>query len=165
MFTENRTNGHFQTVKSKGNKKPTSKRKTANKPKFGKVKGKEKIVAGLFFFLSVCGLFISLPHIATELSKHTNTSLLFSGILAIIIDFGMIASKVNIALTKKSVGLSYGIVLTCTAISIILNCSAFLSHSETIWQISISCIFGVFIPVYILTLSYIGVKLVSGQKD
>src|SRR5690606_23076489 len=150
---ENRINATEKTSKGKAKSRPAGKRSKPNKPKFGKVKGKEKIVATMFFFLSVCGLFISLPHIATELSKHTHTSLLFSGILAIVIDFGMIASKINIALTKKSVLLSYGIVLTCTAISIILNCSAFLENAMTIWQSIISCIFGIFIPLYILTLS------------
>lgn len=148
-------------VKSKAPRKAP--RKASTKP----LRRAEKVQVGVFFGLALCGLCVSLPHIASEVGQLTGSGLFASWLVALVIDAGMVACKAYI--TDGACGLNrlvaWVTLATCTLVSCILNCHAFLAHSsDTFFGSFMSVFFGGFIPLFVVGLSFMGSAILLGHK-
>ncbi len=154
MASETMTNGmakRFNVTKAKSKAK-ASKRKLRNSD-IGR--------AAAFFGLSVCGLVVSLPHLASEVNLLTGSGVFAAWFLAIIVDCGMIATKAHLSANGSNKRLAWSIVGACTGVSIVLNSHAFLAHSSTTFGQVAAVGFGMFLPLFILSLSYMGSEILN----
>lgn len=147
-------------TKVKGNRKPKSKPITHNR----KLCKGEKVRAAAFFILACAGLAVSLPHLASEVNALTGAGLLASWFLAIVIDCGMIATKAHLSAHGANKNVAWAIVASCTGLSIILNSHAFLEHANTTFGSVMAIGFGVFLPMFILALSYMGSEILNKRQ-
>lgn len=157
------TNGTMErfSVKSKASKSKVSK---ANKPSGRKLKRAEIGRAIAFFTLAVCGLVVSLPHLASEVNLLTGSGALAAWFLAIIVDCGMIATKAHLSANGSNKNIAWSIVGACTGLSIVLNSHAFLAHASTLFGQCAAIGFGIFLPLFILSLSYMGSEIFNGKR-
>jgi hypothetical protein len=151
-------NGRSYATKTvKASKVKASKART-HKPKL--TRG-DKVRASAFFALAVCGLGVSLPHLASELGQLTGTTDVASWLVAIIIDLGMCATKAYLSIDGRKYQVAWTVVSACTVVSIMLNSHAFLAHSVGTFGQVAAIGFGIFLPLFILALSYLGSEILS----
>src|SRR6516164_11433663 len=125
----------------------------------------ERIRAAAFFALSGAGLAVSLPHLAGEVNTLTGASAAAAWFLAIIIDCGMIVCKAHLsAQTSTNRAIAWAIVSACTLVSMVLNSHAFVEHASTTFGTCAAVGFGVFLPVFILSLSYMGAEILHRKR-
>src|SRR5262245_44429331 len=139
-----------------------------------KVKGKVKVKKtlstgdywrdGIFFALAGAGLGVSLPHLASEVSLLTGAGAAASWFLAITIDLGLCATKAHISAGGPAPEVSWTVLSACTVLSIALNCHAFLAHCDGDFGMVAAIGFGMFLPLFILALSYLGSEILLGHK-
>lgn len=121
--------------------------------------------AGAFFVLAVAGLGVSLPHLASEIGLLTGSAALSAWLVAIVIDLGMCATKAHLSAEGPSKNVAWSVLGSCTLVSIVLNCHAFLAHSVGTFGAVAAVGFGVFLPLFILALSYLASEILLGHKD
>jgi hypothetical protein len=148
--------------------RPETTRKTVRKAK-PKISGRklargEKIRAAAFFSLACAGLTVSLPHLASEVYGLTGAGAMAAWFLAIVIDLGMIATKAHLSAHGANKGVAWSIVGSCTLVSIVLNCHAFLAHATQGFGTVAAVGFGVFLPLFILALSYMGSEILNRKQ-
>lgn len=142
------------------NERKASKSK-ASKPKTKRVSKKaytrsELSRVSAFGAVALCGLGVSLPHLASEVSALTGASGLAGWFLALTIDAGMIFTKCHVsAAGANNRRVSYAVIAACTLLSMILNAHAFVSHAETGFGIVMGVVFGLFLPAFITACSYL----------
>jgi hypothetical protein len=147
-------------VKVKGK----AKGKAKAKPTTRKLRSGEKIRAGAFFALAICGLMVSLPHLASEVALLTGAGALATWLVAVVIDLGMIVCKAHLSADGHNRVVAWAIVASCTFVSIVLNCHAFLAHADAGFGQVAAVGFGCFLPLFILALSYMGSEILNGKR-
>lgn len=150
------------TVASKRISIKTSKLKSKTSRK--RLKRSEVLRATSFFGLAVCGLAVSLPHLASEIDQLTGASALAAWFLAVVIDCGMIATKAHLSANGHNKRVAWSVVASCTGLSIVLNSHAFLAHAGTTFGTVAAIGFGVFLPLFILALSFLGSEILNGKR-
>lgn len=149
------------TSKSKTSKATgTTTRKVRKGLKMGEV-----IRAVAFFGLAGAGLAVSLPHLASEVAALTGAGSAAAWFTAIIIDLGLCASKAHLSAKGPKAGIAWSVVIACTLLSVVLNCHAFLAHAEGTFGAVASIGFGVFIPLFVLAMSYLASEIILQHKD
>jgi hypothetical protein len=141
----------------------------ASKPKASpshkrKLSKGDKIRAGSFFALAVCGLAVSLPHLSDEIGLLTGSLAFASWLVAVVIDLGMVATKAHLSAQGPSKTVAWTVLGSCTLVSIVLNCHAFHTHATVGFGQVAAIGFGVFLPLFNLALSYLGSEILLGKK-
>jgi hypothetical protein len=156
------------TQTSKASKSKASKSKatgtTTRKVRKG-LKTGEVVRAAAFFGLAGAGLAVSLPHLASEVAALTGASGAAAWFTAIIIDLGLCASKAHLSAKGPKPVIAWSVVVACTLLSVVLNCHAFLAHAEGTFGAVASVGFGVFIPLFVLAMSYLASEIILQHKD
>jgi len=125
----------------------------------------ERIRAGAFFALAGAGLAVSLPHLAGEVYSLTGAGMVAAWFLAIVIDAGMIACKAHLsAHNGANRAIAWTIVASCTLVSMVLNSHAFLEHASTTFGAAAAIGFGTFLPLFIVSLSYMGAEILHRKR-
>lgn len=121
--------------------------------------------AAAFFVLAVCGLTVSLPHLASEIGLLTGSGLLSAWLISVVIDCGMVATKAHLSARGPNRAVAWLVLGACTGVSIVLNCHAFVTHSTPGFGTAAAILFGIFLPLFNLALSYLGSAILLGHKD
>jgi hypothetical protein len=141
--------------------KKSAKRKAAKRPSKKSYTQSEKIRVGAFASVALCGLAVSLPHLATEIELLTGASPMAAWFLAVVIDIGMIVTKAHLSCSQSNWMVAYSVVGACTGLSILLNSHAFYAHANCLYGQCAAIIFGAFLPLFILALSYLASEILN----
>lgn len=114
-----------------------------------------------FATVALCGLAVSLPHLASEVTTLTGAATFAGWFLAIIIDAGMVITKAHLSCNGPKKGIAWGVVGACTFISIVLNSHAFYAHSTGTFGQVAAIGFGIFLPLFILAMSYLATETLN----
>lgn len=150
------------TKGSKGSSK-ASKGTTTKKTKKGLKRG-EIIRAAAFFGLAAAGLAVSLPHLASEVALLTGAGGAAAWFTAIVIDLGLCASKAHLSANGPKRWVAWSVVSACTLLSVVLNAHAFLAHATDGFGQGMAVAFGVFIPLFVVAMSYLASEIVLQHK-
>ena len=145
---------------SKASKAP-AKRKASK----AKLTRGEWLRAAAFFGLALCGLGVSLPHLASEIGMLTGAGIVSAWLVSVVIDCGMVVCKAHLSACGPNRAVAWLVLGACTGVSIILNCHAFESHASPGFGTAAAILFGVFLPLFNLALSYLGSAILLGHKD
>lgn len=121
----------------------------------------ELIRVGAFASVALCGLAVSFPHLAGEVTELTGASALAGWFLAIVIDVGMIVTKAHLSCNGSNKKVAYSVVGAYTAVSILLNSHAFLAHASGLYGQCAAIGFGAFLPLFILAQSYLASEILN----
>jgi hypothetical protein len=121
--------------------------------------------ATVFFTLAGAGLAVSMPHLASEVGALTGSGAAAAWFTAVVIDAGMCATKAHLSANGPKRLVAWAVLAVCTALSVMLNCHAFLAHSVGTFGQVAAVTFGVFIPTFVVALSYLGSETLLGHKD
>jgi len=124
----------------------------------------EMIRAGAFFGLAGAGLCVSLPHLASEVALLTGAGGAAAWFTAIVVDLGLCASKAHLSANGPKRGVAWSVVIACTLVSVVLNCHAFLAHATDGFGQIAAIGFGVFIPLFVVAMSYLASEIVLQHK-
>lgn len=140
----------------------TTKTKAVRKPsKKSPYSRNELIRVGAFASVALCGLAVSLPHLAGEVTELTGASALAGWFLAIVIDLGMIVTKAHLSCNGSNKRVAYSVVGACTGVSILLNSHAFVAHASGLYGQCAAIGFGAFLPLFILAQSYLASEILN----
>lgn len=143
----------------------------ASKVKVAKVASKRKLAKGDYirasalYALAVCGLAVSLPHLADEIALLTGAAVVSAWLLAVVIDLGMCVLKAHLSASGPAARVCWGILACCTVVSTVLNCHAFFTHATLGFGQVAAIGFGCFLPLFILALSYVASEILLGHKE
>jgi hypothetical protein len=151
-----------EMVKSKASKSKAKRKVPARKARL--TRG-DMLRAGAFFGLALCGLAVSLPHLASEIGMLTGSGLLSAWLVSVVIDCGMVATKAHLSARGPNRAVAWTVLGACTLVSVVLNCHAFVSHATPGFGTAAAILFGVFLPLFNLALSYLGSAILLGHKD
>ncbi len=139
-----------------------SKAKTVRKPSKSKPYTTNELVrVGGFAGVALCGLCVSLPHLAHEVTTLTGANEFAGWFLAIVIDVGMIVTKAHLSCRGRNEIIPWSVVGACTAVSIVLNSHAFYAHATTSFGQWAAIGFGIFLPLFILAQSYLASEILN----
>lgn len=120
-----------------------------------------RIAAAWLFGLAILLLCVSLPHLAAGVSRITQTTTVAAWFMAVCFDLSQIVCEVAVLLApllhlKTRVHRPcYGVIITCTLMSMVLNVDAFLQHADDLKGWILATTWGILLPLGVLTLSYI----------
>jgi hypothetical protein len=120
--------------------------------------------AATFFALAGAGLCVSLPHLASEVALLTGAGGAAAWFTAIVIDLGLCASKAHLSANGPKRGVAWGVVVSCTLLSVALNCHAFLAHASDGFGQVAAVAFGGFIPLFVVAMSYLASEILLQRK-
>lgn len=144
------------TGKSKSKASKSKSRKSLNRG--------EWVRAATFATLAGAGLCVSLPHLAGEVAQLTGAGMVAAWFTAIVIDLGLCASKAHLSAGGPKKGVAWCVVACCTLLSVALNCHAFLSHATDGFGQVAAIGFGVFIPLFVVAMSFLASETVLRHK-
>lgn len=124
-----------------------------------KIAWKNKALGSAFFLLAIAVLSVSLPHLAEGMQATLGTGLYASVALAILFDLSQIAAEAYLLMLAKDKHekiVAKGVVIAATAVSILYNGMAFLSHANGGFGLVIALLLAVLLPLLALALSYLG---------
>lgn len=121
----------------------------------------EKVRVGALGTVALCGLAVSLPHLATEVTALTGAFWVAGWFLAVVIDAGMIVTKAHISCHGPKKAVAWTVVAACTFVSIVLNSHAFYAHATGIFGQVTAVGFGIFLPLFILAISYLATETLN----
>jgi len=130
-----------------------------------------RIPAACLFALAILLLCVSMPHLATGVQKITSASLATAWLMAIVFDLSQVVCEVAVLLIPL-LGLKHdvrpackAVIVSCTLMSIVLNIDAFLEHAVDWKGYILATIWGLLLPLGVLTLFYIGSAFVLHERD
>lgn len=135
-----------------------TKRKTASKRKYSRSEV-SRVVA--FAAVALCGLGVSLPHLATEVGTLTGANVIAAWFLALVIDAGMVVTKTHLGAGGNNRRVAWALISACTVISMVLNAHAFTCNASTTFGIIMGAVFGLFLPLFIVATSYLATGILS----
>lgn len=147
----------------KGTSKGKGKGTGTSKARKGLTRG-EMTRAGTFALLAGAGLCVSLPHLASEVSALTGSNVLAAWFTAIVIDCGLCASKAHLSANGPKRWVAWSVVASCTLLSVILNAHAFLTHATDGFGQAAAIGFGVFIPLFVVAMSFLASEIILQHK-
>ena len=118
-----------------------------------------------FAGVALAGLGVSLPHLAGEVGTLTGASPLAAWFLAIVIDAGMIATKTHLSSDGSNRNAAWSTVIACTLLSMVLNAHAFASHAVGTFGIVMGIVFGLFLPMFIVSMSYLATGILTRHRS
>ena len=124
----------------------------------------EIIRASAFAALAGAGLTVSLPHLATEVAGLTGAGTFAAWFTAVVIDLGLCASKAHLSANGPKRGVAWSVVVSCTLLSVALNCHAFLTHATDGFGQVAAIGFGVFIPLFVVAMSFLASETILRHK-
>lgn len=144
-------------------------RANAGKPKTKRTSKKaytrsELCRVSAFAGVALAGLGVSLPHLAGEVGELTGASTLAGWFLAIVIDAGMIVTKAHLSSDGANRQVAWYTVIACTMLSMILNAHAFASHATGAFGTIMGVVFGLFLPAFIVSMSYLATGILTRHK-
>ncbi len=141
---------------NKGKPKATTSKKPLTKGQWARV--------AVFSALAGAGLTVSLPHLASEVAQLTGAGIAASWFTAVVIDMGLCAAKAHISAGGPKRAIAWALVASCTLLSVALNCHAFLSHATDGFGQVAAIGFGVFIPLFVVAMSFLASETVLNHK-
>lgn len=148
-----------------GKGKPAGKGKARRPATRRRVPRRDLVRAGALFGLAGAGLCVSLPHLASEVGLLTGTGAFAAWCLSAVIDLGMCATKAHLSCRGPARNVAWTVLGGCTALSIVLNCHAFLANASTAFGVAAGLGFGAFLPLFVLALSYLGSETLLGRRE
>lgn len=138
-------------------------RKVASKPRKSRkaFTVSEMVRVGSLATVALCGLAVSLPHLATEVTALTGAFWVAGWFLAVVIDAGMIVTKAHISCHGPKKAVAWTVVGACTFVSIVLNSHAFYAHATGMFGKITAIGFGIFLPLFILAISYLATETLN----
>jgi hypothetical protein len=136
-------------------------RKPARKPSKKAYTRNEMVRVGGFASVALCGLAVSLPHLAHEVTTLTGAAAVAGWFLAIVIDAGMIVTKAHLSSGGSNKAVAWTVVAACTFVSIALNAHAFYAHADSTFGKIAAIGFGIFLPLFILAQSYLASEILN----
>lgn len=159
-MTETTTTETIKTGKTRKTRKGT----TTKKVKKGLTRG-EMTRAGVFATLAGAGLCVSLPHLASEVATLTGSNIFAAWFTAVVIDCGLCASKAHLSANGPKRWVAWSVVASCTFLSIVLNAHAFLTHAtDGFGQAAAAVGFGIFIPLFVVAMSFLASEIILQHK-
>jgi hypothetical protein len=146
----------------KGKAKVKSKAKSARR---ARLRQGDVLRVIVFFGLAIAGLAVSIPHLASEVKLLTGSSTLSAWLIALVVDMGMCAVKAHISAEGPAKRVAWTVLGSCTVLSIVLNSHAFYAHSVGIFGQTMAIVWGAFLPLFVLALSFMASEILLGKKE
>lgn len=153
--------------------KPSSKKKRPPVPPPKPQPGRFviRLQAGCLFTLAILLLCVSMPHLASGVQKITSANWATAWLMASVFDLAQVVCEVAVLLIPL-LGLKNdvrpackAVIVSCTLMSIVLNIDAFLEHSVDWKGYILATIWGILLPLGVLTLFYIGSAFVLHERE